>query len=489
MFGRKTIHTSYDEVNEENIRSIVSHAMSIHEKNREEILKLSEYEKGKQDILNRVKDVRPEINEKIVENHASQIVNFKLSYVFGSPISYVQKAEKESFQNENDVINSVEKDDTCVTRINEMCFDENKHTKDQELAKTFLVCGVGYRGCFPSSEDDAFSPFRIVNLDPMTTFIVYGADVFHEPKLAVTYWRETDDKGSITNTHYTAYSKNKTFQFDSIELGKMKVTTNGIGEIPIVEYRNDYEKMGCFERVICLIDAINVCTSDRVNGLSQFIQSFMWFDNVDMTKDEFDALKEAGALLTESKDGKVAKIQLLESSLNQQEVQTLSDYLYSQLLQICNIPGRDSTSGSTTGQSSMLSGGWQEAEEDAHRSELMFMEGEKKFLKVMKSILDKSNSNVGGEIKLRDIDIKFSRNKIANFLVKTQGYNNLINGGVHPRIAMQTCDLFSDPNQVYLDSIPYLEKVIGSNDKNTDINDPQTVTEEQNEQISFINAG
>lgn len=492
--GRKTIYSSEAEITRDNVQSVVTYAMQTHDKNRRDICYLLEYERGRQDILDRVKSIRPEINEKIVENHASQIVTFKTAFVFGSPIRYVQKAEKEL-----DDMNSSDKDDGYIGELNNMCFSESKHTKDQELAKTFLTCGVAYRGAFPQKDDTAFSPFRIVNLDPKNTFIIYSPDIFHEPMLAVTYWRDVNDKGIVEQTHYTAYTKDKVFQFTDPLIGEVEESENGIGAIPIVEYRQDYDKMGCFERALELLNAINTCTSDRLNGLAQNVQSFIWFDNVDMDKEDYEELRENGALSTTSRNGTTASVKPIETSLNQNEIQSLSDYLYAQLLQICSMPSREAQSGSTTGQSSMLAGGWQEAEEDAYRLEEMFDEGEKKFLAVVKNILDRSNTVVKEELKLRDIEIKFSRNKVTNMLVKTQGLLNMKTFGIHPRVAIQTADLFSDPQQVYVDSREYLDRAygteLGTDANNKDLqsdpsgDNPATVTDEQNEQMSFVNSG
>ena len=67
--GRKTIYSSESEITRDNVQRVVTYAMQTHELNRKDIKYLIEYEKGRQDILDREKPVRPEINEKIVENH------------------------------------------------------------------------------------------------------------------------------------------------------------------------------------------------------------------------------------------------------------------------------------------------------------------------------------------------------------------------------------------------------------------------------------
>ena len=84
-------------------------------------------------------------------------------------------------------------------------------------------------------------------------------------------------------------------------------------------------------------------------------------------------------------------------------------------------------------------------------------------------------------------------------LVKTQGLLNMKTFGIHPRVAIQTADLFSDPQQVYVDSKEYLDKAYntelssdgGDKDLQSDPrgDNPETVTAEQNEQMSFVNSG
>ena len=86
-------------------------------------------------------------------------------------------------------------------------------------------------------------------------------------------------------------------------------------------------------------------------------------------------------------------------------------------------------------------------------------------------------------------------------LVKTQGLLNMKTFGIHPRVAIQTADLFSDPQQVYVDSKEYLDAAYntelkaGINDDGKDLqsnpqgDNPATVTDDQNTQMSFVNSG
>ena len=76
----------------------------------------------------------------------------------------------------------------------------------------------------------------------------------------------------------------------------------------------------------------------------------------------------------------------------------------------------------------------------------------------MKCAEDKTETNELANLKLSDIDIKFSRNRTDSLLVKTQGLMNQLQAGIHPLVAITTCGLYSDPQGVWNDSKPYMGK-------------------------------
>ena len=94
MFGREVIYSSEEVITKENVVKVLKDAYSIHQKNSSDIDYLYNYYKGNQPILQRTKLIRPEINNKIVENHAYEIVDFKKGYVFGEPVQYVRREEE-----------------------------------------------------------------------------------------------------------------------------------------------------------------------------------------------------------------------------------------------------------------------------------------------------------------------------------------------------------------------------------------------------------
>ena len=469
LFGRKQIFCDKTNIDKTNILEVLGEAYAIHEQNRAEMLYLFEYVKGRQPILDREKQIRPEINEKIVDNMASEILEFKLGYEFGSPISYVQRARKDiksrnalfSFFKKLFTSDESKKEDLRVSAINEMMVEECKAAKDLMLAKDVKTCGVGYRLILPKKIKTGVSVFDLLVLNPMNTFVVYSNDAYREPILGVSYFPHRD--GSVT---FGCYTKTSYFK---IEMGITKgfedwfeEKPNTVGMVPIIEYINDYDRMGCFERVIPLMDALNTIDSDRVNDIAQHVQNILWGDNVALDTEQYKKLREDGMILTKSEQGRTATLKYLECVLNQSENQTLVDYVERKIEKIAHIPNRSELSGGSTGSATNMSTGWMDAETDAKSKEQIWMESERRETAIILKIIKDSNEVDAdiAELNLSDIEIKFSRSRTYDLATKCNSLATLIKIGIDPLRAIEVVGLFTDPQQVTLDSAERIDKIL-----------------------------
>lgn len=440
FFGRKVIYSSESEITSENVIEVLKKAVSVHLINSSDINYLYRYYRGNQPILQRVKQVRPEINNKIVENHALEIVDFKKGYVFGEPIQYVRRGESEEISEK-------------ITQLNEYMFAEDKAARDKELAEWFYICGTSYRMVLPdelAGVDPDDSPFEIDTLDPRYAFVVYNNGFGKKPLMGVKYI-ETEENQRI----FSVYTRDMYYEIIDDEI--IDSEPHVLGDIPIIEYPANSARLGAFEVVLPLLDSLNNIVSNRMDGIEQFVQAFMKFVNCDIDEKQFIALKEMGALKIKSDSNNPADVDIVSKELNQSQVQVAKDDIYQMVLIICGMPDRKGGNRSTgdTGQAVLLRDGWGAAEARAKDTELMFKSSEKRFLRlVLRIIRDTANLN----LRLSEIDIKFTRNKTDSLLVKSQGLQNQLEAGIHPQIAIAHCGLYSDPEQVYLDSREYLEK-------------------------------
>ena len=467
MYGRRVITTDAIEITSGNIVAELNEAFNTHSLNRVEIEYLWNYFRGKQPILQRTKDVRPEICNKIVENRANEIVSFKVGYLCGEPIQYVGR-------------NSDEMVSQAIAELNEMMFSENKATQDKEVVEWQMICGTAYRLVLPDergSEDDA--PFEMNTLDPRDTFVVYSSEVGNKPVFAVKY--RTDKQNRIIASVYT-----KDQYWKLIDNKIVENTAHALGMIPIFEYPANNARQGAFEIVLPLLDAINTVASNRMDGIEQFVQAFIKFINCDITAEDFKELKDMGAIKVKSTDGQQADVDMVTNELNQMQTQTLVDYLYQTVLTVCGMPNRNGgSSTSDTGSAVVLRDGWSLAEARAKDSELMFKKSEQEVLKLILRIIRDTRglSDALYGLKLKNIAMQFTRRNYENVQSKSQVLVSMLQQTkIHPRLAFEHCGMFSDPENAYQMSKEYHEEEVKKAAEMMSRQAPDTENEQENEE-------
>lgn len=439
MNGRRVIKTSVREITKDNVVDVLQKALGTHELNRSEIDYLWNYYRGKQPILYRTKEVRPEICNKIVENRANEIVSFKVGYLCGEPIQYVGR-------------NGEEATAKAITALNELMFAEDKATKDQEIVEWQMICGTAYRLVLPdekNEEDEA--PFELHTLDPRDTFVVYSSEIGNKPLMGVKYYKDDEEV-----LRFSVYTENRYYLIEGDILKEEKA--HALDMIPIFEYPANNARLGSFEIVLPLLDAINGVESNRMDGVEQFIQAFWKFIGCNIDKDKYKEFLEEGAILVPPNDnGGNIDVDLVVKELNQGQTQTLKDDLYNAILTICGIPNRNGgSSTSDTGAAVLLRDGWSLAEARAKDSEHMFKKSEKKMLKlVLRICRDLGDIN----LRLKDIDMKFTRRNYEAIQSKSQVLVSMLQQPkIHPMLAFSHCGMFTDPENAYAMSMKHYEE-------------------------------
>lgn len=439
MSGRRVIKTSVKEITRDNVVEVLLKALGTHEWNRSEIDYLWNYYKGDQPIRCRVKDVRPEICNKIVENRANEIVSFKVGYLCGEPIQYVSRNGGEEIVKQINV-------------LNEMMFAEDKSSQDQELVEWQMICGTAYRLVLPDEpRDEDEAPFELYTLDPRDTFIVYSNEIGNRPLMAVKYSKDDDEV-----MHFSVYTENCYYLVKDGLLVEQK--PHSLGMIPIFEYPANNARLGAFEIVLPLLDAINNVESNRMDGIEQFIQAFWKFIGCGIDKEKYEQFLEMGAIFIPPNDnGGNIDVDLIVKELNQTQSQTLKDDIYSAVLTICGMPNRNGgTSTSDTGAAVLLRDGWSDAEARAKDSENVFKKAEKKMLKLVLRICRDLTPLT---LHLSDIDMRFTRRNYEAIQSKSQVLISMLQEPkIHPQLAFASSGMFCDSEAAYTMSMEYYEE-------------------------------
>ena len=445
--GRKLIISTVRNINKSNIVDVLNTALPVFTYNQAQIGYLFNYYKGIQPILQREKVYHQEINNKVIENHAREIVAFKVGYLLWKPIEYVSR--KENTEN------------IKIEELNDFMVLEDKVGKDKTIAKHQSICGTAYRLGLANPNYEvggSESPFNVYTVNPMNAFVVYSADFKKEAVLGVIVDTVFDEAGQ-PQTRLQAYTKTRFYEIINQQITQNKSHTYGY--IPLIEYPLNEERVGDFEQVIDLLDSINKVQSNRLDAVEEFVQALMVFKNVDIKEEDIRKLKELGAI--KIKDGSKemsANVSYLTQELNQTQIQTLKQDMYNVVLKIVGMP---SQSDGNTGDSSnngavILKNGWQGADARASETEVMFKTSENQFLKLILDITRVMTEN-NVSLKLSDIDIKFTRRNYENLYQKAQVLDLLLkNNKVAPQLAFQVCGLFTDSEEAYTISKDYYEK-------------------------------
>lgn len=454
-YGRNTIYVNFTEKEllsmtqeEQNkkILEILPTIISYHEANKLETSYLWDYMKGKQDIQNKEKKTRQEINNKTTENWAYAFVDFKKAWQLGKPIQYVML--NDSSNNE-------------IGKLNQFVRFENKKAKDLLLYEDILVAGRGFRFInFDDKDEEDEAPFSIININNKYCEVIYTSKLGNKQVFSML---ETPMQQILINeegqevqdfySDYTIYLKNRAIHITN-KTGTLEIVDSKpiiLNDHVITEWYINRDRISLIEIGKDLFDDINYLESLDKDDMEQFVNAIMVFTNAEVDEEEFEAIKELGAVSIKSTENRKASVELLQARLNATDTQTYYTRLLTSLHQILGIPmAGDSgavTSGDT-GKAKLTGQGFTSAGIRAETDETMITMCDYKDLKkILKICKETANSGIT-DLKASDVDIKLQRDMSDNLLVKTQGLMNLLASDIPREYALPIVNLFSDSNAV-----------------------------------------
>ena len=437
LFGRRTIYTTYDDINRDNIIAAVNNALEYHVQNLLEEEYLYWYRRNLTPVLERTKAIRPEINNKISENIAGSIVDFKNGYFLTQPCFYT--ARNEAAQDK-------------VSQLNEYLYRSGKQQVDNKVADWFHTVGKGAIYVQPNDDDDV--PVKVFCLDPRAAFVVYSMNAGNAPVMGV-HMVVADG-----NLHIDAYTRDEVYRLSGTTTGRFMspeptftatavnidgIEPNILGKIPIIEYSYNSVNMGAFEGAVSLLDAINTAQSNRLDGLEQFIQSLIVTWNCKFEEGTTaNNIRQYGMVNLVASGDNRQDLKILSEQLDQGQTQTLIDDLYERVMTTCAMPLVSSGANvyDTTGAAVLGSLGWYQADAAARNTEDLFRESNKQFDEIFIDILKRKNLL---DIKINDFELNFVRNETANIQAKAQAFQTLMAAGLHPELAAAKSGVSNDP--------------------------------------------
>ena len=441
--GRKKLEIplNNEQLTAASIMEYLDDVLMIHAMNVIEMDKMHKYVRNEQPIINKVRAINDgSTNEIVVENHASFMLKFKKGFMYGADLLY-----------------SIH-EDTCqeaVSLLNKYLKSAKKNTLDEGKAHDVYTGGLAHRIILPkkgSYNRKKEAPFVMHNLDYRSSFVVYSKN-YKKEKLFGGIISSVGDEYELvvyTDKYAFYYELEKSGCAYSVKSHKKSVP-HFIGLCPIVQYYCDPDYMSPIEVVVPILDSLNTISSNCLDNIVDYVNSILLIKNARMADGTLAQVRQNGAMeLLTNDPNKPASAEYLVNALNLGDVQEKYDALLKAAYDIAGVPrpSGNVTSGGDTGQARLLGGGWECADIVGDDEEKCLKIGEIEELEIILEICRKTPGCPMNDLYSSDIDVKFTRNKSDNLLVKAQALKYFYDMGMPYEVALVLANITSTPHEV-----------------------------------------
>ena len=275
---------------------------------------LQEYYLGNHSILHSHKEHSASPNNRIVCNVAKYITDTATGYFLGQPVVYGCP------------------NDQYLAQLQDIMDYNDEQDHNAELAKGCSIKG----SCCEMLYLDEDAAIRIALLEPADCLVIYPTGS-EEPMGAIRRI-VTEDKDGNRITRYEWWREDDVWYFSAPDGGSLQLS--GTEDhywhgVPVVEYRNNDERMGDYESVIPMIDAYNRVQSNTANMYQYNDDAIMVLSHMGAaTSNDIVQIKEEGAISLANG----GKIDWLLKDINDAGLEHYKDRLTRDIHALCGVP-------------------------------------------------------------------------------------------------------------------------------------------------------
>lgn len=377
---------------------LVTKLIKLHEEDCERYITLEDYYRGKAKIYDRSKEDY-KANNKLALDYPSYIVDILLGLFVGKPISYTVSDENAEM----------------MEGLQEVFDLNDEQDENAEIAKICGIKGRGYEIVYLDEEGGV----RFNEVQPENIILVYDNKIKPEPLFCI-YIREDADAESISkeskNKLVTLYTKDsiKEMRLEGSDLKLIEENANLFGAIPVVEFKNNNEAIGDFERVLSLIDALNLAQSDTANDFEEFTDALLVLAGMPQAdSDDVNRMIEDKVLLLDKSGGAGQSAEWLIKDINDTALENYKNRLDADIHKFAKVPNMNDEhfAGNVSGEAMKYK---------LFATDQIIAQKQRKFKSALqeriKLILSIAKIKTAKDFDYRDISIVFNDNKPYNEL-------------------------------------------------------------------------
>lgn len=256
--------------------------VSYHIQNmRKKLTRLMNYYKGKHDYANYAINNKKPVGKpdaRIVVNYPQELADNMTGFFVGTPpkITYQQAT------NDNNEDNVVIQD-----KLQRFLSLNQADMAIADLAKQADVFGCTHLLLY----QDEMKETRFAVSSPIDSFVIYDDSVAKKPVCGVRYKMYKNQIAEIQGTIY--YSDHEVeFQSDAVGsnviFGEQTDYAYSFGDVPLIEFKNNGERLGTYETVMSLIDAVDESMSHKANDINYFANEILKLIGVNIQQETLD---------------------------------------------------------------------------------------------------------------------------------------------------------------------------------------------------------
>ena len=305
-------------------KELIYKLIQKHTQERQYLKKLKSYYMGEHAILKHERRNKNAPNFKTVANHAKDIADTATGYFMGNAIKYNNTADS----NLEPLL--VAFDGAEIDQV------------DAQNALNMSIYGRAYEYIYAK---EGLTELDSTIVDPENVFLVYDDSIERRVLFAVYYYEIKDDSKDATKYQAEVFTQNLHYHIvlrDSSTgtTQNEQVEPHNLGQVPIIEYRNNHFAIGDYEQQISLIDAYNSLMGNRVNDKEQAVESILVLygaqlaDNLEDARKAMSILVEEGLLELPTD----AKADFLKNALDENATEILRKALKEDIYTFSHVP-------------------------------------------------------------------------------------------------------------------------------------------------------
>ncbi|MFS9151537.1 phage portal protein [Streptococcus infantis] len=305
-------------------KELIYKLIQKHTQERQRLKKLKSYYMGEHAILKHERRNKNAPNFKTVANHAKDIADTATGYFMGNAIKYNNTAEGDL--------------EPLLLAFDGAEIDQ----VDAQNALNMAIYGRAYEYIYAK---EGLTELDSTSVDPENVFLVYDDSIERKALFAVYYYEIKDDTKDATKYQAEVFTQNMHYHIvlrDSSTgtTQNEEVEEHNLGQVPIIEYRNNHFAIGDYEQQISLIDAYNSLMGNRVNDKEQAVESILVLygaqlaDNLEDAREAMSILAEEGLLELPTD----AKADFLKNALDENATEILRKALKEDIYTFSHVP-------------------------------------------------------------------------------------------------------------------------------------------------------